>query len=41
MSLPLLNKPISALSVVGGVLSLSGLAYMLGEGNPLFSSIKA
>lgn len=36
MSLPLLNKPISALSVVGGVLSLSGLAYMLGEGNPLF-----
>ncbi|GHZ33454.1 putative membrane protein [Vibrio cholerae] len=36
ISLPLLNKPISALSVVGGVLSLSGLAYMLGEGNPLF-----
>ncbi|MDE1513842.1 MULTISPECIES: DMT family transporter [Vibrio] len=36
ISVPLLNKPISPLSVIGGILSLTGLAYMLGAGNPLF-----
>ncbi|MGD8170656.1 DMT family transporter [Vibrio sp. TRT 21S02] len=36
LSLPLLGKPISPLSVVGGILSLAGLAYMLGKGDPAF-----
>lgn len=36
LSLPLLGKPISPLSVVGGILSLAGLAYMLGKGDPVF-----
>ncbi|MDR9830069.1 DMT family transporter [Vibrio sp. FNV 38] len=36
LSLPLLGKAISPLSVVGGVISLFGLAFMLGEGNVLF-----
>lgn len=36
ISVPLLNKSISALSIVGGAISLSGLALMLGEGDPLF-----
>ncbi len=36
LSKPLLGKPISALSVLGGVLSLLGLAYMLGRGDLLF-----
>ncbi|MEZ8038499.1 DMT family transporter [Vibrio sp. 1F263] len=36
LSVPLLHKSISSLSIVGGVLSLSGLALMLGKGDPLF-----
>ncbi|MDA0150124.1 DMT family transporter [Vibrio sp. LaRot3] len=36
MSLPLLGKAISPLSIVGGVLSLVGLAYMLGKGEVFF-----
>ena len=36
LSVPLLHKSISGLSIVGGVLSLSGLAFMLGKGDPLF-----
>ncbi|GAA5646141.1 DMT family transporter [Vibrio proteolyticus] len=36
LSLPLLGKPVSALSVVGGVLSLAGLAFMLGQGDITF-----
>lgn len=36
ISVPLLGKSISTLSVVGGVISLAGLALMLGEGDPLF-----
>lgn len=36
LSLPLLGKRISALSLVGGILSLFGLAYMLGEGDVTF-----
>ena len=33
LSLPLLGKSISALSVIGGIISLLGLAFMLGQGN--------
>ncbi|MGR5238533.1 DMT family transporter [Vibrio alfacsensis] len=33
LSVPLLGKSISMLSIVGGVLSLSGLAFMLGHGD--------
>ncbi|PNQ53836.1 DMT family transporter [Vibrio sagamiensis] len=33
LSLPLLGKSISALSVTGGIISLLGLAFMLGQGN--------
>lgn len=36
LSLPLLGKPVSALSVIGGVLSLAGLAFMLGQGDITF-----
>lgn len=36
LSVPLLGKSISKLSVVGGVLSLFGLAYMLGQGDIAF-----
>lgn len=36
ISVPLLNKRISGLSIVGGVISLSGLAFMLGQGDVLF-----
>jgi len=36
MSVPLLGKPISALSIVGAVLALAGLAFMLGKGDVLF-----
>lgn len=35
-SVPLLGKRLSALSVVGAVLSLAGLAFMLGQGDLLF-----
>ncbi len=33
LSLPLLGKSVSALSVTGGIISLLGLAFMLGQGN--------
>lgn len=33
MSVPILSKPISPLSIVGGVIALTGLAFMLGEGD--------
>ncbi|BBM67132.1 multidrug DMT transporter [Vibrio alfacsensis] len=33
LSVPLLGKSISMLSIIGGVLSLSGLAFMLGHGD--------
>ncbi|EKO3499437.1 DMT family transporter [Vibrio fluvialis] len=36
ISVPLLNKRISGLSIVGGVISLSGLTFMLGQGDVLF-----
>ncbi|MDE1336137.1 DMT family transporter [Vibrio aestuarianus] len=36
ISVPLLNKRISGLSIVGGVLSLSGLTFMLGQGDMSF-----
>ncbi|WP_047687744.1 DMT family transporter [Vibrio sp. ZOR0018] len=36
ISVPLLHKRISALSVVGGILSLAGLAFMLGQGDMSF-----
>lgn len=36
LSLPLLGKKISPLSLVGGVVSLAGLALMLGEGDPSY-----
>ncbi|MGF1709634.1 DMT family transporter [Vibrio kagoshimensis] len=36
ISVPLLSKSISGLSILGGVMSLAGLAYMLGQGDPLF-----
>lgn len=36
ISVPLLNKRISWLSIVGGILSLSGLAFMLGQGDMSF-----
>lgn len=36
ISVPLLKKSISTLSIIGGVISLAGLAFMLGQGNPLF-----
>ncbi|CAH0529030.1 DMT family transporter [Vibrio hippocampi] len=36
LSVPLLGKRISALSIIGGLISLFGLAYMLGQGNVLF-----
>ncbi|RTZ17625.1 DMT family transporter [Vibrio aquaticus] len=36
MSVPLLGKPISALSIVGGIIALSGLAFMLGKGDVAF-----
>ncbi|MGF1751974.1 DMT family transporter [Vibrio makurazakiensis] len=36
ISVPLLKKSISALSIIGGVISLAGLAFMLGQGDPLF-----
>jgi drug/metabolite transporter (DMT)-like permease len=41
LSLPLLGKPVSPLSVIGGVLSLFGLAFMLGEGDVLFFTTQA
>ena len=36
ISVPLLNKSISGLSMIGGIVSLAGLAFMLGKGDPLF-----
>ncbi|MCG7498998.1 DMT family transporter [Vibrio sp. Of7-15] len=36
LSVPLLGNKISALSVVGGVISLAGLTFMLGEGDVVF-----
>ncbi|MDE1231285.1 DMT family transporter [Vibrio aestuarianus] len=36
ISVPLLHKRISGLSIVGGVLSLSGLTFMLGQGDMSF-----
>lgn len=36
ISVPLLSKKISGLSIVGGILSLSGLTFMLGKGDMLF-----
>ncbi|HAV1333904.1 EamA/RhaT family transporter [Vibrio parahaemolyticus] len=33
LSVPLLGKSVSMLSIVGGVISLGGLAFMLGHGN--------
>ncbi|GMQ48317.1 DMT family transporter [Vibrio sp. 10N] len=36
ISVPLLGKRISKLSIVGGVISLSGLAFMLGQGEVSF-----
>lgn len=36
MSVPLLGKAISRNSIIGGAISLVGLAYMLGEGNVMF-----
>ncbi|MDC5818406.1 DMT family transporter [Vibrio europaeus] len=33
MSVPILSKPISPLSIVGGVIALAGLAFMLGKGH--------
>ncbi|MGF1751712.1 DMT family transporter [Vibrio cionasavignyae] len=36
ISVPLLHKRISTLSVVGGVISLAGLAFMLGQGDLAF-----
>ncbi|UPQ89635.1 DMT family transporter [Vibrio sinaloensis] len=36
ISVPLLGKGVSVLSLFGGVLALAGLALMLGKGNPLF-----
>ncbi|MDC5720691.1 DMT family transporter [Vibrio europaeus] len=33
MSVPILSKPISPLSIVGGVIALAGLAFMLGKGD--------
>ncbi|WCP68979.1 DMT family transporter [Vibrio tubiashii] len=36
MSVPILSKPISPLSIVGGVIALAGLAFMLGQGDVAF-----
>ncbi|MGR5220385.1 DMT family transporter [Vibrio parahaemolyticus] len=36
LSVPLLGKRISMLSIAGGVISLAGLAFMLGQGDALF-----
>ncbi|KFA97614.1 MULTISPECIES: DMT family transporter [Vibrio] len=36
MSVPLLGKKISMLSIAGGVISLAGLAFMLGQGDVAF-----
>ncbi len=36
MSVPILSKPISPLSIVGGVIALAGLAFMLGKGDVAF-----
>lgn len=36
LSLPLLGKPLSILSILGGIVSLIGLAHMLGQGDILF-----
>ncbi|MGF1843848.1 DMT family transporter [Vibrio clamense] len=36
ISVPLLGKKVSGLSIVGGVLSLLGLTFMLGKGDMLF-----
>ncbi|EGU42688.1 DMT family permease [Vibrio ichthyoenteri ATCC 700023] len=36
ISVPILGKPISRNSIVGGVVALVGLAYMLGKGDMLF-----
>ncbi|MDF2152888.1 DMT family transporter [Vibrio sp. CAU 1672] len=36
LSVPLLGKRISVLSIIGGIISLSGLAFMLGEGDVSF-----
>lgn len=36
LSVPLLGKPISPISIVGGVLALSGLVFMLGKGDATF-----
>lgn len=36
LSVPLLGKPISPISIVGGVLALSGLMFMLGKGDVSF-----
>ncbi|MFC5080071.1 aromatic amino acid exporter [Vibrio thalassae] len=36
MSVPLLGKKISMLSIAGGVISLAGLAFMLGQGDLAF-----
>ncbi|MGF1909217.1 DMT family transporter [Vibrio kasasachensis] len=36
ISVPLLGKPISRNSILGGIIALVGLAYMLGKGDMLF-----
>ncbi|MFH0263672.1 DMT family transporter [Vibrio mediterranei] len=36
MSVPLLGKKVSMLSIAGGVISLAGLAFMLGQGDVAF-----
>ncbi|WFB49852.1 DMT family transporter [Vibrio coralliilyticus] len=36
MSVPLLGKSISPLSIIGGIISLAGLSFMLGQGDMVF-----
>lgn len=36
MSVPLLGKKISPLSIIGGIISLAGLSFMLGQGDMTF-----
>ncbi|USD35119.1 MULTISPECIES: DMT family transporter [Vibrio] len=36
MSVPLLDKKVSLLSIIGGVISLAGLSFMLGQGDIAF-----
>ncbi len=40
LSVPLLGKSVSMLSIVGGVISLGGLAFMLGHGDITYFYIK-